>query len=75
VGGEENIHPGIRDRGNARQVAHPLSLYERFEQTVVAVLTLIIAVIIAIATWQLLVYTLKLARSHVANPGDPQAVR
>ena len=41
-----------------------LSLYERFEQTVVAFLTLVIAIIVAIATWQLLLHTLRLAGSH-----------
>jgi uncharacterized membrane protein (DUF373 family) len=50
-----------------------LSLYERFEQTVVALLTLVIAIIVAIATWQLLLHTLRLVGSHVLNPGDPQA--
>ena len=49
-----------------------LSLYERFEQSVVGVLTLVIAVIVAIATWQLLLYTLKLVGSHVVTPADPQ---
>lgn len=49
-----------------------LSIYERFEQTVVSVLTLVIAVIVAIAAWQLVLYTLKLIRSHVVNPADPQ---
>jgi len=49
-----------------------LSIYERFEQTVVAVLTLVIALIVAIATWQLLLHTLKLVGSHVLNPADPQ---
>ena len=49
-----------------------LSLYERFEQSVVGVLTLVIAVIVAIATWQLLLYTVKLIGSHVVTPGDPQ---
>jgi uncharacterized membrane protein (DUF373 family) len=49
-----------------------LSIYERFEQTVVSVLTLVIAVIVAIAAWQLALYTLKLIGSHVVNPADPQ---
>ena len=49
-----------------------LSLYERFEQSVVGVLTLVIAVIVALATWQLLLHTLKLMESHVVNPADPQ---
>ena len=50
-----------------------LSLYERFEQTVVALLTLVIAIIVPIATWQLMLHTLRLVGSHVVNPGDPQA--
>ena len=49
-----------------------LSIYERFEQSVVGVLTLVIAVIVALATWQLLLHTLKLMESHVVNPADPQ---
>lgn len=49
-----------------------LSVYERFEQTVVSVLTLVIAFIVAIAAWQLVLYTLKLIGSHVVNPADPQ---
>jgi uncharacterized membrane protein (DUF373 family) len=52
---------------------HTLSLYERFEQTVVAILILVIAIIVAIATWQLLLHTLRLVGSHVVDPGDPQA--
>jgi uncharacterized membrane protein (DUF373 family) len=49
-----------------------LSIYERFEQSVVGVLTLVIAVIVALATWQLLLHTLKLMDSHVVDPADPQ---
>jgi uncharacterized membrane protein (DUF373 family) len=49
-----------------------LSIYEKFEQSVVGVLTLVIAVIVALATWQLLLHTLKLMESHVVNPADPQ---
>jgi uncharacterized membrane protein (DUF373 family) len=49
-----------------------LSIYERFEQSVVGVLTLVIAVIVALATWQLLLHTLKLMESHGVNPADPQ---
>jgi uncharacterized membrane protein (DUF373 family) len=49
-----------------------LSIYERFEQTVVTVLTLVIAIIVAVATWQLLLHTLKLAGSHLVNPADAQ---
>lgn len=49
-----------------------LSLYERFEQTVVAALILVIACIVALTTWQLFLNTLKLLNSQVLNPGDPQ---
>ena len=49
-----------------------LSIYERFEQSVVGVLTLVIAVIVALATWQLLLHTLRLMESHVVDPADPQ---
>jgi uncharacterized membrane protein (DUF373 family) len=49
-----------------------LSIYEKFEETVVGVVTLVIALIAAIATWQLLLHTLKLVRSHLINPADPQ---
>lgn len=49
-----------------------LSLYEKFEQTVVSVLTLVIAGIVTIATWQLLLHTLQLVGSHVINLADSQ---
>src|ERR1700684_2118407 len=49
-----------------------LSLYERFEQTVVSVLTLVIAVIIGLATWQLLLHTIRLVESHMVDPADSQ---
>src|SRR6202023_748744 len=49
-----------------------LSLYERFEQTVVSLLTLVIAVIIALAAWQLLLHTIRLVESHVVDPADSQ---
>jgi|ERR1700733_5041050 uncharacterized membrane protein (DUF373 family) len=49
-----------------------LSIYERFEQSVVGVLTLVIAVIVALATWQLLLHTLKLMEGHVVDPADSQ---
>jgi uncharacterized membrane protein (DUF373 family) len=50
-----------------------LSLYERFEQTVVSVLTLVIAIIITLAAWQLLLHTLRLVEAHAVNPADSQA--
>jgi uncharacterized membrane protein (DUF373 family) len=49
-----------------------LSIYEKFQQAVVAVLTLVIAVIVTISTWQLLLHTLRLIKSHVVTPADPQ---
>src|SRR3984885_2982944 len=49
-----------------------LSLYERFQQAVVAVLTLVIAVIVTISTLQLLLHTLKLVQSHVVSLADTQ---
>ena len=49
-----------------------LSLYERFEQTIVAALILVIALIVALTTWQLFLQTLRLVSSRVLNPGDPQ---
>jgi uncharacterized membrane protein (DUF373 family) len=49
-----------------------LSIYEKFEQLVVAVLTTVIALIIALATWQLLFHTLTLVESHLFSPADSQ---
>ena len=49
-----------------------LSIYEKFEQLVVAVLTTVIALIIALATWQLLFHTLTLVKSHLVSPADSQ---
>jgi uncharacterized membrane protein (DUF373 family) len=59
----------IRDLGSKWKA---LSIYERFEQSVVTVLTVVIAVIVSVATWQLVLYTLGLIRSHVITPADPQ---
>ena len=49
-----------------------LSIYEKFEQTVVSVLTLVIAGIVTIATWQLLLHSLNLVESHLVNLADSQ---
>ena len=49
-----------------------LSLYERFEQTVVAALTLVIALIVMLASWQLLGETAALLRRGAARIADPQ---
>lgn len=48
-----------------------LSLYERFEQTVVTALTLVIALIVALASCQLLLKTVELTRS-ATRAADPQ---
>jgi uncharacterized membrane protein (DUF373 family) len=49
-----------------------LSLYEKFEQTIVSVLTLVIAAIVTIATWQLLLHTVKLLESNLVSVADSQ---
>ena len=49
-----------------------LSLYERFEQTVVAALTLVIALIVALAAWQLLGETARLFSRGAVKAADPQ---
>jgi uncharacterized membrane protein (DUF373 family) len=58
--------------GELRFKWQTLSVYEKFEQTVVALLTFVIAFIVSVATWQLLLHTLQLARSHLVNLADPQ---
>ena len=50
-----------------------LSIYENFEQTIVSILTWIIAVIVAVATWQLILHTVGMIRSHLLDPKDSQA--
>jgi uncharacterized membrane protein (DUF373 family) len=47
-----------------------LSLYEKFEQLVVSIISLLIAVIVAVATWQLVLNTVVLLRSHAVNPAN-----
>lgn len=49
-----------------------LSLYERFEQLIISALTLLIAAIVLIATWQLILHVFELLKTHVVNLGDPQ---
>jgi uncharacterized membrane protein (DUF373 family) len=50
-----------------------LSIYEKFEQLIVSILTWIIAVIVAVATWQLILHTVGMIRSHLLDPRDSQA--
>jgi len=59
--------------GELRTKWQTLSIYEKFEQSIVAALTLVIAFIVAIATWQLLLHAFRLVGSHLINPADPQA--
>src|ERR1700704_1805190 len=56
----------------ARSKWQTLSIYEKFEQLVVAVLTTVIALIIALATWQLLFHPLPLVERHLFSPADSQ---
>lgn len=49
-----------------------LSLYERFEQTVVTALTLVIALIVALASCQLLLETVGLVGRSGTRAADPQ---
>jgi uncharacterized membrane protein (DUF373 family) len=50
-----------------------LSIYEKFEQMIVSILTWIIAVIVAVATWQLILHTVAMIRNHPLDSGDAQA--
>jgi uncharacterized membrane protein (DUF373 family) len=49
-----------------------LSIYEKFEQLIVGTLTTVIAFIVALATWQLILHTLRLVEGHLVNPADSQ---
>jgi uncharacterized membrane protein (DUF373 family) len=48
------------------------SIYEKFEHLIITLLTVIIAAIVGAATWQLILHTLALIRSHVLDPSDSQ---
>ena len=67
-----NVFTLVSELKELRSKWQTLSIYEKFEETVVGVVTLVIALIAAIATWQLLLHSLKLVRSHLINPADPQ---
>jgi uncharacterized membrane protein (DUF373 family) len=60
------------ETGDWRARWRTFSMYEKFEQLIGGVIILVIAAIVAIATWQLVLYTIKLAGSHLPNPADPQ---
>ncbi len=48
------------------------SVYEKFEHLIITLLTAIIATIVAAATWQLILHTFDLVRSHLLDPRDSQ---
>jgi len=51
------------------------SIYEKFEHLIISLLTAIIAALVGAATWQLILHTFALVRSHVLDPRDSQALR
>ena len=48
------------------------SIYEKFEHLIITLLTVIIAAIVGAATWQLILHTFDLVRSHLLNPRHSQ---
>jgi uncharacterized membrane protein (DUF373 family) len=60
-----------REVNDLRTKWRTLSVYERFEQSVVTILTFVIAVIVVMAAWQLLLHALKLVFTNTGN-ADPQ---
>jgi uncharacterized membrane protein (DUF373 family) len=48
------------------------SIYEKFEHLIITLLTGIIAAIVGAATWQLILHTYDLVRSHLVDPRDSQ---
>jgi len=48
------------------------SVYEKFEHLIITLLTAIIATIVGAATWQLILHTFALVRSHLLDPRDSQ---
>jgi uncharacterized membrane protein (DUF373 family) len=62
-----------REVNDLRSKWGTLSVYERFEQSVVTILTFVIAVIVIVAAWQLLLHTLKLVFINIGSAADPQA--
>ncbi|MBB5343323.1 phosphate-starvation-inducible PsiE family protein [Tunturibacter empetritectus] len=48
------------------------SIYEKFEHLIITLLTAIIAAIVGAATWQLVLHTVALVRSHLLDPRDSQ---
>jgi uncharacterized membrane protein (DUF373 family) len=58
-----------------RETWWTLSLYERFEQVVALVLTGLMAVIIAIATWELAKGVFHLVWNGILDPFEPQVLQ
>lgn len=48
------------------------SIYEKFEHLIITLLTVVIAAIVGVATWQLILHTLDLVRNHLLDPRDAQ---
>jgi len=48
------------------------SIYEKFEHLIISLLTVVIAAIVGVATWQLILHTFDLVRSHLLDPRDAQ---
>jgi uncharacterized membrane protein (DUF373 family) len=53
---------------DARAQWQTLSLYEKFEQGIISIITLLIAAIVAVATWQLVLHVAVLVGSHLLIP-------
>ncbi len=51
-----------------RQAWSELELYQRFEQIIVIIISLLIAVVIALSTWHLVVKLFQIARADLIDP-------
>ena len=66
-------HPPVGLRQQAHQVRQrwsTLTLYERFEQTVLYILTALIAILVAVATLRLALTVFVLLRANLVDPSD-----
>ena len=48
------------------------SIYEKFEHLIITLLTVVIAAIVGVATWQLILHTFNLVRGRLLDPRDAQ---
>jgi uncharacterized membrane protein (DUF373 family) len=62
-----------REFHDLRSKWRTLSVYERFEQSIIGVLTLVTAVTVAVTTWQLLIHTFAFVMDNSPGGGDPEA--